>query len=239
MSSQRVRRPNKRRNSNTREGNDTSLSILDFRANIADLARPNLFQVTIELPDIIESGGGRRGRGQRGGGKRRQNGNQFTRLSSFLCKAANLPASTIGVIEVPFRGRQLKIAGDRTFEPWTVTILNDEGMVMRSRLEQWANAIQQQMSNYQSADTIEDYQATARVFHTDRQNIHNKAYEFVGVWPSNISAIDLAWDSNDTAEEYTVEFQVQYFVETDDSNAPNGKPRKRRGRGRRGGRGTR
>lgn len=225
------------RNNKKKKGasQESTLSILDFRAQIADLARPNLFMVSIEFPDILVSNNERGGKGQ-GKPNKKGNSNGETILSTFLVKAANLPASTIGVIEVPFRGRQLKIAGDRTYEPWTVTILNDERMALRSRLEDWANAIQSQPYNYQSADNISDYQATARVFHTDRQNGHNKAYEFVGVWPSNISAIDLAWDSNDTAEEYTVEFQVQYFYETDDTNMPHGRPRAKRN-DRKGGRG--
>lgn len=238
MSSPMRRGGNRRRNQARQEGTETSLSIMNFRNQIQDLARPNLFQVAIEFPDIDDGDSGRpdggadRGRGRRG--RRGRNRNQETNLSTFLVKAANLPASTIGVIEVPFRGRQLKIAGDRTFEPWTVTVMNDEAMQLRTKFEAWARAIQELSMNYQRADTIADYQATARVFHYDRQNGANGAYQFEGIWPSNISAIDLAWDSNDTAEEYTVEFQVQYWEPTTDNNQPHGRDRNRRNRNRRG-----
>jgi hypothetical protein len=229
---------NRRRNPARQEGTETSLSLMNFRNQIQDLARPNLFQVSLDFPDIDGGDSGRpdggRDRGRGRNGRRGRNRNQDRNLSTFLVKAANLPASTIGVIEVPFRGRQLKIAGDRTFEPWTVTIMNDEAMQLRTRLEAWARAIQDLGMNYQRADTIANYQATGYVYHYDRQNGANAAYQFEGIWPSNISAIDLAWDSNDTAEEYTVEFQVQYWEPTTDINQPHGRRKKNRNRNRRG-----
>lgn len=206
------------------ENTNTTRSIMDFRSNIADLARPNLFQVKLTFPELIAQQINEATADKDNGDVGDTASKGYSRLSTFLCKAAALPATTVGVIEVPYRGRVLKIAGDRTFEPWTVTILNDEGFNLRNALEGWANAIQMQSSNYQTAQNIAEYQSVATVHHTTRQNIHNRAYEFVGVWPSNISSIDLAWDSNDTAEEYTVEFQVQYYHSIDDTNNPNGKP---------------
>ena len=111
---------NRRRNPARQEGTETSLSIMNFRNQIQDLARPNLFQVSLDFPDIDGGDSGRpdggRDRGRGRNGRRGRNRNQDRNLSTFLVKAANLPASTIGVIEVPFRGRQLKIAGDRTFD---------------------------------------------------------------------------------------------------------------------------
>ena len=238
MSTRPIRQTNKRRNPSSRNQVESAASILNFREQIQELSRPNLFQVTIQFPsfDGTESPrGGGRGKGR---GERRSGNNQIAEKSTFLVKAANLPASTIGVVEVPFRGRQLKIAGDRTFEPWTVTIMNEESMQLREHFERWAEHMQYNQFNFQRAETIADYQASAVVDHLDRQGGSNGSYRFEGIWPSNISAIDLAWDSNDTAEEYTVEFQVQYWEKTDDTNMshgrrPNrGRNRPKRGRGR-------
>lgn len=219
--------PNKKRNPSSRSQVEAASSILNFRERIQELSRPNLFQVTIQFPSF--DGVGVRGNGK-GKGERKSGNNAMAEKTTFLVKAANLPASTIGVVEVPFRGRQLKIAGDRTFEPWTVTIMNEESMQLREHMERWAEYMQANPTNYQTAETIGDYQTSAIVDHLDRQGASNGSYRFEGIWPSNISAIDLAWDSNDTAEEYTVEFQVQYWEKTDDSNMSNGRP-KRPGRG--------
>jgi len=212
------------------EGKQLNAPILDFRNRIGDLARPNLFQVEIGFPSIVDSGTPNSG-AQPGSQEQRQqesagasqagSGSASLSLSSFLVKAANIPASTVGVIEVPYRGRTLKIAGDRTFEPWTVTVLNDKGFALRSKFEEWSTKIQALQQNLQQPRTIAEYQSNAVVRQYDRQGGIVRSYQFVGIWPSNISAIDLAWDSNDTAEEYTVEFQVQYWTYANDSNAGN------------------
>ena len=212
------------------EGRQVNAPILDFRNRIGDLARPNLFQVEIGFPGIVDSGnpatgatpGSNEQRTQEAaGGSQAGSGAQSSSLASFLVKAANIPASTVGVIEVPYRGRTLKIAGDRTFEPWTVTVLNDKGYALRSKFEEWSTKIQALQQNLQQARVIAEYQSDAVVRQYDRQGAVVRSYQFVGIWPSNISAIDLAWDSNDTAEEYTVEFQVQYWTYANDTNAGN------------------
>lgn len=229
-----IRQTNKRRNPSSRNQVESAASIINFRERIQELSRPNLFQVTIQFP-LFDGNESPRGGNRKGRGERRSGNSYFPEKSTFLVKAANLPASTIGVVEVPFRGRQLKIAGDRTFEPWTVTIMNEESMQLREHMERWAEHMQYNQYNYQGAETIADYQASAVVDHLDRQGGSNGSYRFEGIWPSNISAIDLAWDSNDTAEEYTVEFQVQYWEKTDDTNMSNGRPnRRRRNRNKRG-----
>lgn len=212
------------------EGKQLNAPILDFRNRIGDLARPNLFQVEIGFPSIVDSGtpnsgaapGSQEQREQESAGASQAgSGSASLGLSSFLVKAANIPASTVGVIEVPYRGRTLKIAGDRTFEPWTVTVLNDKGFALRSKFEEWSTKIQALQQNLQQPRTIAEYQSDAVVRQYDRQGGIVRSYKFVGIWPSNISAIDLAWDSNDTAEEYTVEFQVQYWTYANDTNAGN------------------
>jgi len=213
------------------EGKQLNAPILDFRNRIGDLARPNLFQVEIGFPGIVDGGtpnsgatpGSQEQRTQESAGASQAgSGSSSLSLSSFLVKAANIPASTVGVIEVPYRGRTLKIAGDRTFEPWTVTVLNDKGFALRSKFEEWSTKIQALQQNLQQPRTIAEYQSNAVVRQYDRQGGIVRTYQFVGIWPSNISAIDLAWDSNDTAEEYTVEFQVQYWTYANDANAGNG-----------------
>ena len=212
------------------EGRQVNAPILDFRNRIGDLARPNLFQVEIGFPSIVDSGtpqsgatpGSNEQRTQESAGASTSgSGAQSASLASFLVKAANIPASTVGVIEVPYRGRTLKIAGDRTFEPWTVTVLNDKGFALRSKFEEWSTKIQALQQNLQQARVIAEYQSDAVVRQYDRQGAVVRSYQFAGIWPSNISAIDLAWDSNDTAEEYTVEFQVQYWTYANDTNAGN------------------
>lgn len=200
-------------------------NIIDFRNKIGELARPNIFEVEINFPTLIEgassSTGNQEDAASAAAGASQESNVAATELSTFLVKSANLPSATVGVIEVPFRGRTLKIAGDRTFEPWTVTVLNDEGFRLRRKFEAWSKAIQQLSVNLSDASSIASYQSRAIVRQQNRQGLHTAAYTFEGIWPSNISAIDLAWDSNDTPEEYTVEFQVQYWQHANDTNTAN------------------
>lgn len=205
------------------EGGSIYTPIFDFRNRIGDLARPNQFQVELVFPQGLESPaiGGAQGQQNNRETSAGSSAGGGESLATLLVKAANIPASTVGVVEVPYRGRTLKIAGDRTFEPWTVTILNDADFAIRAKLEAWSTRIQALQQNKQEYDSPADYQTNAIVRQYDRQGTQTRAYQFQGIWPSNISAIDLAWDSNDTAEEYTVEFQVQYWTYTDDVNAAN------------------
>lgn len=179
----------------------------DFKARVqADFARPNLFQVDLAFPTSIITNTG------------------LTELGKFTVRAANLPSSTLGVIEVPFRGRVLKIAGDRTFEPWTITIMNDSKFSLRTAFEVWVEAIQAANENFTAASGLGDdqdatgYFADMNVFQLARDVKDGespktlKGYKFYNVFPSNISAIDLDFGSNDAIEEFTVELQVQYWT---------------------------
>lgn len=221
----------RRRSPGQIEGGFIDSPIFNFRDKIEDLARPNLFQVEINFPELVNTGrpgvGGAQGssesRRQESAGSADESISGSNLMSTFLVKAANLPASTIGVIEVPYRGRTLKIAGDRTFEPWTVTVLNDQEFRLRAKFEEWATRIQNLQQNIQDAKEIGDYQSNAIVRQFSRQGDQKRAYSFQGIWPSSISAIDLAWDNNDTPEEYTVEFQVQFWTYADDVNMGNGR----------------
>jgi len=143
----------------------------------------------------------------------------------FLCKAANLPASNNGVIDVPFRGRILKVAGDRTFDTWTVTIINDEDFLLRTQFEYWMNAINK-LTNNSGATNPASYMCDAHVSQLGRgvlkEATRNNAstadqtalrtYTFKDIFPTQISQIDLSYDTGDTIEEFTVEFQVNYFT---------------------------
>tara|TARA_B100000131_G_scaffold35465_1_gene32480 strand:+ start:3317 stop:3961 length:645 start_codon:yes stop_codon:yes gene_type:complete len=202
-------------------------SIDQFRGKFAEMARPNLFQVSIYLPKtqlaplqpvndaLVSSTQDNDGDGT----------TSLDELTQFMVKAASFPASTIGVVEVPFRGRQLKIAGDRTYEPWSVTVLNDEGFTIRQQMETWAQTIQEYKINGSSAQNTGEYMGRAIVDQLSRDGEIIKQATLEGIWPSNISALDLDWGTNDTPEEYTVEFQVQYWLpikgeETSTTNTP-------------------
>jgi hypothetical protein len=116
----------------------------------------------------------------------------------------------MNVIEVPFRGRQLKIAGDRTFETWTATILNDTDFTIRNSMERWMNGINSHAANTGLTNPV-DYQADLVVEQLDRDETVLKTYNFRGAFPINVSAIDLNYETVDTVEEFTVEFAVQYW----------------------------
>ena len=127
-----------------------------------------------------------------------------------MCKGAQLPASVTNVIDVPFRGRQLKVAGDRTFEPWTVTIINDTDFAVRDSMERWLNGINNHKANAGLTNPV-DYQADLIVDQLDRDGNEIKTYNFRGAFPVNISNIELSYETVDTIEEFTVEFQIQYW----------------------------
>ncbi len=183
-------------------------TITNFMGGVQqDFARPNLFQVDIDFPGNL---------GDRIG---LSNGADLQKLGTLTVKATTLPASTIGVVEVPFRGRMLKIAGDRTFEPWSFTIQNDTFHQLRTAFLQWMEAIQIHEEN---ATRIEwgsgasqpnylNYMANMRVSQLDRRGNVIQTYLMADCWPSNVSAIDLDFGSNDAIEEFTVEWQVQYW----------------------------
>tara|TARA_Y100000361_G_scaffold43835_1_gene37838 strand:+ start:206 stop:796 length:591 start_codon:yes stop_codon:yes gene_type:complete len=140
----------------------------------------------------------------------------------YMCKAAQLPAQNVANIDVPFRGRIFKVAGDRTIDTWTVTVINDEGFVLRNAFEEWAELIAKLDTNLGATDPSA-YMTNAKVFQLGRgsstsskssegtSNAVLKEYEFVDIWPSNVAAIDLSYDSSDAIEDFTVEFQVQSF----------------------------
>ncbi len=140
----------------------------------------------------------------------------------YLCKPASLPASNISPIDVPFRGRIFKVAGDRTIDTWTVTIMNDEDFKLRRAFEAWTELIAK-LDNNLGATEPNAYMSNATVYQLGRGAQVNSttnagsdssilaAYKFVDIFPTSVSNIDLSYDSSDTIEEFTVEFQVQSY----------------------------
>jgi hypothetical protein len=131
----------------------------------------------------------------------------------FLCKTASLPASTIGSIPLGYFGRKIQVAGDRTYEPWTVTIINDEDFGIRNAIENWSHAINGPISNLRDLGSTSPllYKTDAQVTQFSKTGVPVRTYNMVGIFPTEIGAIDLGWDNNDTVEEFTVTFNVDYW----------------------------
>ena len=145
---------------------------------------------------------------------------------NFMCKAANIPASNVSSIDIPFRGRIFKVAGDRTIDPWTITIINDESFDLRSAFEAWHNLIAK-LDNNSGTTNPASYMRNAYVYQlgrgysSGRESSTNssspdgtavnplRSYKFESIFPTAVSDIALSYDSSDTIEEYTVEFAVQ------------------------------
>lgn len=167
-----------------------SFRVDDFKAKLAGGgARPNLFRCTVNFP------------GYAGGN---------SELTSFMCKAAQLPSSVVAQIDVPFRGRQLKVAGDRTFENWTITVINEATMEVRNSFERWMNGINEHRAGTGLVNPV-DYQADLTIEQLGRDDSILKTVNLRGAFPVNVSGIDLSYDTTDALEEYTVEFAYQYW----------------------------
>jgi hypothetical protein len=132
-------------------------------------------------------------------------------VSKYLVKGAELPGSTISPIPIPFRGRQLKISGDRTFDPWTVTVMNDTDFTIRRNLEIWMSLINNHEDN-QGVTDPDDYFSDLAVSQLDRNGETLREYRIVGAWPSDLGPISVSFDNENTIEEYQVTFQYQYWV---------------------------
>ena len=128
----------------------------------------------------------------------------------FLARSAQIPALTIGEIAVPYRGRQIFVPGDRTYDAWTLTVFNDTGYSIRSRLEGWANQIQN-IGAAIGQDGVVYRDAQVQQLSRDGVAVL-RTYQLFGVWPTTVDAIDLAWDTNDTIEEYGVTFRFNYLT---------------------------
>ena len=177
----------------TQRNNIPLRKITDFKSKMGGGgARPNLFEVELSFPSAV------------------QVDNDILQRARLLVKAAALPSSTIAPVEVPFRGRILKVAGDRTFETWTITVINDVDFAIRSSFEKWMNTINR-MNDGSGLTDPDSYQADAFVYQLDRDGGILRTYKFYDLWPTNISTIDLSYETTVTIEEFTVEMQVQWW----------------------------
>ena len=185
----------------------TTRTLDDFKSKVrGGGSRPNLFECEITFPDGL--------------------GETVDEDYSFMIKAAQLPGSNVNVINIPFRGRNLKVAGDRTFDPWTITVINDTDFKIRNAFEKWMNFINRHDDNA-GVITPAAYQVNMKVFQLGRGTVSDssrgalpgagdsipvlKAYKFYGTFPTAVSPIELSYDSADTIEEFTVDLQVQWW----------------------------
>jgi len=193
-------------------------SITNFRDRlVGGGARPNMFEVNITLPEQIAPNG------------------DISQDMRFLVKGAEIPAAVIGNIPVPFRGRVLPVAGDRTFNPWTVTVINDAQFNIRDAMEQWSNLINDLQFDVGDINPA-DYQTKAEVFQLSRQSQGSggqsagkggeiiqtlRTYNFEGIYPTEVSAIALDYGATDQVEEFQVTFNYLFWT-TDLPGLPKG-----------------
>ena len=167
-------------------------NINDFKSALkGGGARANQFQVTLPFPGFAAIGG-------------------ETRVMSFLCTTTNLPGMTLAEIPVPFRGRNLYIAGDRTIDTWTTTILNDTDFLIRNAFERWMNEINA-MSDNSGLENPSDYMVDGFVDHLDRAGQVIKSYTFRGMWPLTIAPIELTAAEAGEIESFEITYRYQFF----------------------------
>jgi len=182
-------------------------NVSSFLQTIGQGVKPNMFLVDVQFPAALAKSG------------------EDLNLTNILCKSAALPGSNLGVIEVPFRGRTVKIAGDRTFDTWTATFFNDKDFKLRSYFEAWSQAINAHEENTAerftpTVDNANGYMAHLQVHQLEKNATAPggtiiRSYELFHAFPTSVSSIDLAYDSNDQIEEFTVEFQMSYWKTVD------------------------
>ena len=165
----------------------------DFKAKLlGGGSRANQFRVTITPPAGIAIG-------------------LDVRRASFLARASNLPAQTLAEIAIPFRGRQIYIAGDRSFDDaWTVTFMNDTDFMIRNAMELWMNGIND-LAEGTGVQALADYQTDLQVEQLDRDDTILKTYIFRNAWPTSLAAIELTSDQADAIEEFEVTWRYQHF----------------------------
>jgi len=163
------------------------MSIDSFKAKFSSFARPTLYEVSI--PGVLDEN------------------------LKCLAKAAQIPAATLGVIEVPYLGRKIKVAGDRTFAEWTLTIQQDESFIIRKQLEDWGNLVNDHALNVgPNNDAAYKYDAIVKQLGHDHGVLAE--YKLFGCWPLEIAAIELSFETNDAIVEYTVTLNFDYWTRT-------------------------
>jgi hypothetical protein len=171
-------------------------SISKFRETLGTGARANLFRCFITAPtDLTDPNG------------------VFSDQSkfSFLCRSAAIPAMSVGVIEVPFRGRRIKVPGDRTFADWTVTVINDENQHMRRIMDDWMKLIVNPDGEAALRESANDYRSTIQIEHYRGDGSISRIYNLFNAFPTDVSAIDLSYDTTDAIQEFTITFQYTHM----------------------------
>ena len=172
-----------------------ALGVLEFQSRIKGAVRPNLFSVTHNFPSGINIEDG---------------------LETYMCKSAALPASTVGTVELPFRGRVIKVPGDRTFESWTATFYMDDAFELRGAYEKWVeltNTVDANTAAANMSDILKDITVTQMdKFGGSATGFKNiREYKLISAFPVSVSQVSIAYDNNDSYEEFDVEFAYQYF----------------------------
>lgn len=153
-------------------------------------ARPNQFRVILAFPTLVGANIGE---------------------ASLLVTGAALPASNVNPTLLQYRGREVKLAGERIFDPWTITVVNDTEFKLRRPFERWMNLMNNLVTNT-GRTTPSDYQAEIRVQHLDRNDVVLQTYVLSDAFPINMSEIALQYGQNDVVEEFTVTFQYQHYT---------------------------
>ena len=192
-------------------------SLTAFKGKIGYGVRPNLFMVSIPSLETAPNGIADAAKAK---------GQEF----KFLCRSAGLPASSIGTVEVPFRGRVIKLPGDRTFESWTVTVMLDEDFKIRAFFEKWLDSLNRHSdgagytSTFASTLQVEQLKRGTSTGDTDDKKPFDtvlRKYTFQNAFPTNVSQIDLSYDNNNSIAEYTVEFQYDWWESSGGSATAN------------------
>jgi hypothetical protein len=178
-----------------------AFNVNEFRSQmVGDGARPNLFEVQMPFPAFALPG------------------NAQQKLT-FMCKTAQLPGSTVNTVPMQYFGRELKFAGNRTFQDWTISVINDEDFVIRNAFERWMNGMNSHALNIRNpaAATPNGYTVDAGVTQFGKGGNSLKKYKFIGVFPTDVSPIDVDWGSNDTIEEFSVTLSYQWWESAEDN----------------------
>ena len=171
-------------------------NISNFRAALSAGAKPNLFSVDLRLPTgVVDTG------------------NAIASNFTVLCKSAAIPALTVGVIEVPYRGRRIKLPGDRTYGDWTVTIVNDNKQSMRKAFDRWLKYINNPNATEDIRTTQNiDYKVSVDIAHLKINGKASRRYKLVDAFPVDVSAIDLSYDTTDAIQEFSVTFMYSHVL---------------------------
>jgi hypothetical protein len=178
-----------------------AFNVNQFRSQMTgDGARPNLFEVSLPFPNFAAPG-------------------TAQQKTTFMCRSAQLPGSTLGIVPVNYFGRELKFVGNRTFVDWTINVINDEDFVIRNAFERWMNGINSHNLNVRNPAALapSGYSVDGSVTQFGKKGDTLKKYNFIGLFPTDLSPIDVDWSNNDAIEEFTVTLTYQWWESVNDN----------------------